>query len=136
VPIIRAAKVVIFDANGQVLLLRRSETHPNKALQLDLPGGIVEDNETFEEGVQREVQEETGLKIDAKALNLVYTLTHDYFGKPVSRLLYSTHVNSVAPEIDISNEHSEYHWVNMSELKGIEQPFQEGIDYANRHDLW
>lgn len=136
-PVIRAAKVVIFDANNRALMLRRSDTHPRTPLRMDLPGGVIKDDETFEEGVCREVKEETGLDIDPSSLKLVYTHTYDFFGKSISRLLYVAHLSSAKPTIDISWEHSEYHWVeNTSHLTGLESPYQQGVEYANENNLW
>ncbi len=135
-PVIRAAKVVILDKEGNVLLLRRSDTHPRHPLHLDLPGGIVEEGESFEEGVVREVKEETGLTIDPLNLKLIYTVSHDYFGKPISRQLFAVRITKVRPSVTISWEHVEANWVTLAELKGLEEPYQTGIDFAQEHNLW
>jgi 8-oxo-dGTP diphosphatase len=52
---------VIFDEN-RVLLVRRGQ-EPLKG-QWSLPGGALELGETLEEGIQREVREETGLEVE------------------------------------------------------------------------
>jgi 8-oxo-dGTP diphosphatase len=57
-------KVVIFNDLGQVLILKRSELsdRPNG---WDIPGGQLEHtDQTPEDGLRREVKEETGLEID------------------------------------------------------------------------
>lgn len=58
-----AAAVVAFVTNGRgELLVERRKCEPAKGT-LDLPGGFADVLETAEEGVAREVMEETGLKV-------------------------------------------------------------------------
>ena len=54
-----ATVAIIVDEMGRLLSVRRSK-EPAKGT-LDLPGGFCDCNETVEEGVKREVLEETGL---------------------------------------------------------------------------
>ena len=56
-----ATVAVITDGNGKILVATRSK-EPAKGT-LDLPGGFCDCHESAEEGVMREVLEETGLKI-------------------------------------------------------------------------
>ncbi len=59
-----AAAVACFikDKQGNLLTVRRKH-EPAKGT-LDLPGGFLDPEETAEEGIRREVKEETGLDID------------------------------------------------------------------------
>lgn len=132
----RSAKIVILDANGQALMLRRSAGHPRSAHRPDLPGGIVETGETIEEGLIREIFEEVGLTISLSSLQLIYTFTRSFLGISVNRLLYATRLDVVEPPITISWEHDQYSWQPIDHLNGLELPYQEGIAYANKHDLW
>lgn len=52
---------IIKNSRGEILVERR-KNEPAKGM-LDLPGGFAELGETAEEGVAREVMEETGLKV-------------------------------------------------------------------------
>lgn len=56
-----ATVAVITDGNGKILVATRSK-EPAKGT-LDLPGGFCDCHENAEEGVIREVLEETGLKV-------------------------------------------------------------------------
>ena len=58
---------VIPDDQGRVLVIQRRD---NGAWQL--PGGVLELHETIEDGLRREVEEETGLKVDPIRLTGVY----------------------------------------------------------------
>lgn len=56
-----ATVALILNEKDELLVCRRAK-EPAKDT-LDLPGGFIDMNETGEEGVAREVEEETGLKV-------------------------------------------------------------------------
>lgn len=58
---------IVVDGNGRVLVIRRRDNG-----HWEPPGGVLEVGESFEEGVRREVQEETGLPIVVEQLTGVY----------------------------------------------------------------
>jgi 8-oxo-dGTP pyrophosphatase MutT (NUDIX family) len=58
----RAARVVLLDADGRVLLLKaRDPADPTKTPWWELPGGGMERGETTEAAALRELVEETGI---------------------------------------------------------------------------
>ena len=59
-----AANVAIIVNNKNELLVARRAKEPAKGT-LDLPGGFADCGETVEEGVAREVKEETGLSVES-----------------------------------------------------------------------
>jgi ADP-ribose pyrophosphatase YjhB (NUDIX family) len=65
---------VVVDEEGRVLVVRRG-TEPLKG-RWSIPGGLVELGETLKEAVEREVAEETGLRVESGAvievLNRIY----------------------------------------------------------------
>jgi 8-oxo-dGTP diphosphatase len=68
---VSVAGVVIND-DDQVLVIRRDDNGHWEA-----PGGVLELGESFEDGVRREVLEETGLAVSVERLTGVYkNLTH------------------------------------------------------------
>lgn len=70
---------VIFDAD-RVLLVER--THEPMRGEWSLPGGALEVGETLEEGVRREVFEETGLVVEPVArVDVLDRIAHDDAGE-------------------------------------------------------
>jgi 8-oxo-dGTP diphosphatase len=64
-PVVACVGAVVHDAAGRLLLIQRGR-EPSRGLW-SLPGGRVEAGETAEQAVQREVLEETGLRVRAGA---------------------------------------------------------------------
>src|SRR4051795_12137153 len=58
---------VVVDEAGRVLVIKRRDNG-----RWEPPGGILERDETFEEGVAREVLEETGVTVEVERLSGVY----------------------------------------------------------------
>jgi 8-oxo-dGTP diphosphatase len=58
---------VIIDDHDRALLIQRRDNH-----RWEPPGGVLEPGETIDDGVRREVREETGLDVEPVALTGVY----------------------------------------------------------------
>jgi 8-oxo-dGTP diphosphatase len=68
---VSVAGIVVRD-DGRILVIRRDDNG-----QWEAPGGVLELDESFEDGVRREVLEETGLQVAVERLTGVYkNLTH------------------------------------------------------------
>jgi ADP-ribose pyrophosphatase YjhB (NUDIX family) len=64
-PLVPCVGAVVHDPAGRLLLIRRG--HPPHEGRWSLPGGRVESGESPEAAVEREVLEETGLRVRAGA---------------------------------------------------------------------
>lgn len=86
--------IIVYD--GKVLLL-----HPKDKQKWHLPGGHLKGDETFLDGVKREVFEETGLK--CTSIRSI-SKSHDF-----ELFFCKTSCNNVK----LSKEHTEYKWVDI-----------------------
>src|SRR5690606_2648449 len=57
----------VIDPDNRVLVIRRRDNG-----HWEMPGGVLELGESFEDGVRREVAEETGMTVDVERLTGVY----------------------------------------------------------------
>lgn len=71
-----AVAVLIKNSKGELLLSRRN-IEPHKGT-LELPGGFVDPDETFEKAIIREVFEELGIHIQKSDLHYFTSVTGDY----------------------------------------------------------
>lgn len=98
------------------LLLRRADHRDFKAGDWECVTGRVEQGESFEDALHREVMEETGLIVQ---IDFLIGTTHFYRGAATPEnellgILYScTKTNKATFQID--KEHSEWRWVRSSE---------------------
>lgn len=133
------AKALILDADGHMLVLRRSQTHPTLAGHADLPGGLIEPGEEPGSAVAREILEETGLTIAPVDLVLSYAETEAHNDENRVRLLYIVRLKEKQPNIAISWEHEAADWLPVSELAHIETEFHsfyhDALHYIREHDL-
>ncbi len=113
------AKVLIKDKENNILILRRSITHPNNPHHFDLPGGEIEENETNSDAVKREIYEESGLDVLESSLTLVHEKD---ISIDVKHLLYTTKIDVINPNITISWEHDMYIWMSMEDILNAPRP--------------
>ncbi len=89
-----ATACFIYDSEGRLLAVRRAKD-PAKGT-LDLPGGFMDMHETAEECIVREVEEETGLKLNSVRFLFSLPNTYRYSGLdvPTCDLFFEAHVPS------------------------------------------
>ena len=107
-----AASAVVINKDNEILFLKRSEEDSFHPGEWDLPGGNLNTGESPEEGVVREVLEETGLSVVViKILNINSRLNKD------SVRLYASYLCKIVGELDIqlSSEHTEYMWLRLED---------------------
>ncbi|MHB8443350.1 MAG: NUDIX hydrolase [Patescibacteria group bacterium] len=101
--------------NNKVLMVRRE---PNDFLggNWELPGGGIDEGETFKEGLTRELAEETGLKVkDIIGIFKGFDYTNEkHRVRQVNFLVTTTTL-----DITLSHEHDAFLWVGSNDLGNI-----------------
>ncbi|MBN1539349.1 MAG: NUDIX domain-containing protein [Candidatus Thermoplasmatota archaeon] len=111
-----SVKVVILNDEGKLLLIKRSMSSKGNPGKWDFPGGKVDTGETFDEGLLREVFEETRLKISIE--RPLYVTESE---SPVSRVVYLFMEGKLKEgEVSLSEEHEDHTWVVRAELSKMD----------------
>ena len=117
--VVPSANVVVQDAQGRILMIRRSD-NDNWAI----PGGAMDFGESLTDAAVREVQEETGITCQVTGLVGIYT--------DPRHLIHYTSNNEVRQEFSVvftadyvsgqpttSDESLEVHWVEPKDIEGL-----------------
>ena len=111
-----AANVAFILNDKKELLVVRRKNNPGKGM-LDLPGGFIDMNETGEEGVAREVKEETGLDATAIQYQFSYPNTYLYSGLLVHTLdmFFKIQVKDLS-HVEAMDDAAAYYWIPLSDI--------------------
>lgn len=115
-----ATAAFIVDDHRHLLVVRRSK-EPAKGT-LDLPGGFCDMGETVEEGMIREIREETGLEVDHIEYLFSSPNVYEYSGMGIHTLdmdfLVRVHGNSIA--VTAADDAAEALWLPIDEVNPAE----------------
>lgn len=102
----------VIEKDGKYLIARRTEPEWLKGLW-EFPGGTVEENETVNETLVREILEETNLVIEPiKHLHTIVEVVKD------REITINFILSKIIGEVDIKlDEHDQYEWVDASNYK-------------------
>lgn len=111
----------IIPSERTVLVLRRSSADRFLPGAYDLPGGGLEPGESPDDGIRREVLEETGLhtSIVRPLGSRTHLLDPDSGKQDKVLIVYLLSVTKGGFRITLSEEHDEFRWVSDSDLEGI-----------------
>lgn len=110
--------VAVIVRKGKVLIARRPDQVHQGGL-LEFPGGKVEEGETVQQALVREIMEETGLRITPGSLEPVIEVRHDYGDKRVFLDVWQTSSAEGEPE---GCEGQEIRWLDVCELTDVDFP--------------
>ena len=117
-----ATVALILNSKEELLVVRRKKDPAKGAL--DLPGGFVDMDETGEEGMAREVKEETGLDATEVKYQFSYPNLYLYSGFMVHTLdmFYEVKVKDDT-HIEAMDDAEESFWIPLSKLNPDEFAF-------------
>ena len=110
-----ATAAFILNSKGELLVVRRAKD-PAKGT-LDLPGGFVDNDETGEQGIIREIKEETGLVIQQVEYLFSIPNIYRYSGMDIHTLdmFFLCHVDDDAT-IHADDDAAECAWIPLQEV--------------------
>src|SRR3989338_2351556 len=110
----------IIEKDNKILLLKRSEKYDHLKDQWDIPGGRINFGEEPEEGLKREIEEETGLELEEIKQILDASTVFKNEERHIVRITYLCTVKEGTHKT--SHEHTHIEWVLKEKLKelGIE----------------
>ena len=99
---------VITDDHGRALLIQRRDNH-----HWEPPGGVLELDEAIEDGLRREVREETGLDIEPDTLTGVYK----NMNRGIIALVFRCKVTG--GELTANDEVTDFRWADESNIRQL-----------------
>lgn len=124
------AVMAIIQRDGRVLIARRHPDHYHGGGgKWEMPSGRLEAGESLEEGLIREVYEETGLSVRVLAPIATWCL-------PERSLVGVTFVcDYLSGEVQLTSEHTEYAWIDINDFENYSRkPFI--LDSVERYRGW
>lgn len=114
---VAAAVAALVICDGELLLANRA-FNPGKGL-FDFPGGFIDPNESFEEGLCRELEEELAWQPSMDSIHYLFSSYNDYpFANVAYRTLdgFFTIELSAKPEFDVKDDVSYVEWVPIHDV--------------------
>ena len=131
--LVPAASVIVVDADGQVLMIRRTDSG-----NYSLPGGVMELGESIAEAAIREAKEETGFDVAITGVIGIYSdpghlieYTSDGEVRQEFTTVFSAHL--VGGKATLSSESSEVTWIDPKAIERV--PMTESVRQRLRHHL-
>ncbi|HEY2288351.1 MAG TPA: NUDIX domain-containing protein [Streptosporangiaceae bacterium] len=99
---------VVVDDHGRALLVQRRDNH-----RWEPPGGVLELGESIDDGLRREVREETGLEVEPESLTGVYK----NMNRGIIALVFRCNVTG--GELGVSDETEAFRWATESDISEL-----------------
>jgi len=111
--------MIVLRKNGDLMILRRSDTDPTYPLKWSLPGGKANHQEPPKKTVIRETHEEIGRKFPHLRVRKAFVWHGHIFqtGNTYEVSVYTTNITEVElSQVKLSKEHDDLDFINLSDL--------------------
>lgn len=124
----------ILNKRGEILLLRRA-AHDSMPGAWEVPGGGLEFGEKPEDGVKREVKEESGLEVTViKPLGITHSLSlKKGIQKDILRIGFLCQALDTE-KITLSPDHDAYQWINPDKIEKLKNASKSLIELIKTLD--
>lgn len=115
-PFSLSVKAIVMDKDKRCLVLRRSMASKNNAGKWEFPGGKLNPGESFDNALEREVHEETGLEITLlRPFDTAMSSIQD------RRVVYLFMLAETGTDrVRLSDEHDAFQWVAVDRLAEVD----------------
>jgi 8-oxo-dGTP diphosphatase len=108
----------ILSNENQILCMQRNKGKFDYiSYKYEFPGGKVEEGETFEAGLSRELTEEMGVDVAISPNNFYMTVEHEY---PDFKITMHSYLIEVRNREFVMKEHLDAKWLDANELKTLD----------------
>ncbi len=130
-PLVLVAACALIDADKRVLIARRPEGKPLAGLW-EFPGGKLEEGETPEDALIRELHEELSVRVTKPCLAPLTFSTYDY---PEFHILLALFICRRWEGRPVPREAQEIKWVRATRLREYSMPPADGPLISHLADL-
>ena len=124
--------VAIRSADEDSILVVRQYRHPERAMCIDLPGGMVDAGETNEATAHRELLEETGYRAECLvSLGKVTPFSAMLCTKGEVFLATGSLEDTGSPHLDVHEETLRHEWMRMQDIEMVLRRTPEQIGAAS-----
>ena len=113
--------LIIINEKNQVLLVKRAEDEDKFKDFWSIPGGGVEENETLEDGLHREIKEE----LDCQIENFQYFKSYYYVLNKELHVRAAYFFGTIRGHIKLNEESSKYYWFDFDEIEELKLAFNQ-----------
>ena len=110
---IKVTCAIIFKQNK--LLITQLDENSDHSYYWEFPGGKIENGESEEECIIREIQEELNIQIEIR--KIMFPVHHNYGFKEIELIPFLCEIKSGNIEL---KDHADYKWIELQDLKDVE----------------
>ena len=130
------AVYALIERKEDYLLVKEGKPHVDG--MWNLPGGGVEEDESLQEALRREVKEESNLEIEIIGLSTILRNRSSRDGTPVLNLVFEAEAEQKPPNPPEDREVRESEFKTLEEIKELEMRktiFQKAVEHKNTAHL-